>query len=536
VRDRLKSKYYLLLAGVICSVTIPMQIAPSCAQPPAKTSVKTAKKAKPPQSSLPQTNTLTASEGVQLIEEIFDKLKNVPVIAVANAKQLLAYQNQSAQQQQAWGSADSNLMIKPAQSNAPRAMPVASYSGAADKGLTVANKPAAPSASGARWRFQPQTITAPASNSETSQLEVAANTRSQTVWEKKGRVQTQSSSQMLADNELDSLRQEGARDAKNITTYGGRADAAGNVLSSAPLIREFAKDQLASAGGKATLNGTLLQAQGTKAKVAQVDLDDALRRANSPQFNKLAKSLSGANLPDVCVQVQASVGRQKSQLKTAAGYAPGAGGLVPPPPPQFITMGGAPTSALSSEGPADMMAPQTFDARLQFSAKKSAMRATQARGAVMKEERDEIALLPITKFSGIPLVSLGDSEAELSKRLGDVGVVEITVLKPWTVWSVKKRGSQECSLQVFTQRGVVEAVRVKDKSVWTNQQGIGLGDEVSIVKEKFGEPAFIISHLPIKPSAPKVYVYPISQVAFRLEKTANADAPHIKDIIIFNVK
>jgi len=160
--------------------------------------------------------------------------------------------------------------------------------------------------------------------------------------------------------------------------------------------------------------------------------------------------------------------------------------------------------------------------------------ANNWRQASRKKAAEEIAILPLTKFSGIPLVNLGDSDSDLSKRLATAGTVEITIVKPWTVWSVKRHGSQDCGLQVFSRNGVVEAIRVQDKSVWTNQQGIVLGDEISVVKEKFGEPAFILSH-PI-PSGNKTYVYPISQVAFRMRRTVETDPPRIKDIIIFNVK
>jgi hypothetical protein len=521
VRDCLKSKYLLFMAGVICSVTVPIGIEPAVAQSPAKSptksAAKSAKKAKSTQVALPQTNSFSASEGVQLIEEIFQKLKNVPQLALAKSKQLLAYQGAPPAQQQ-WGAGDSNLMIKPAQSNAPKPFQPGAFAPVDKVGRAGQNT------SGARWHFSPQNITpnqAAGPASLATPTDNFSSTGSNNVWEK-GRQQMQALPQEPTDSEQDALK-----DAKNISTYGGKADQSGNVLSNAPLIKEFNKDQAAAPSANA--NGAQVQ----NAPMAQSNLSDAIRRSHSPQFNRLARSLSGANLPDVTVQVQTSTVPRSQQLKS--GYVAGAAGMVPPPPPELIALRGAPNGAFAPSG-ADFPESQVVDARISIRAKKASMaRPSSVRGSLLsRDAREEIALLPLAKFSGIPLVNLGDSDSDLSKRLGDVGVVEITVVKPWTVWSVKKRGSQDCSLQVFTQRGVVEAVRVKDKSVWTNQQGIGLGDDVSVVKEKFGEPAFILSHA--VPSANKVYVYPISQVAFRLERAAEADAPRIKDIIIFNVK
>jgi hypothetical protein len=526
VRDCLKSKYLLFMVGVICSVTVPIGIEPAVAQSPAKSPAKSAakstKKAKSTQVALPQTNSFSASEGVQLIEEIFQKLKNVPQLALAKSKQLLAYQGAPPAQQQ-WGAGDSNLMIKPAQSNAPKAQQGA-FAYPVDKvsraGQNTTNSAAR---GGARWRFSPQNISpnqAAGPASVATPTDNFSGTGSSNVWEK-GRSQMQALPQEPAESEQDAIK-----DAKNISTYGGRADQSGNVLSNAPLIKEFNKDQAAAPSANA--NGAQVQ----NAPMSQSNLSDAIRRSHSPQFNRLARSLSGGNLPDVTVQVQTSTVPRSQQLKT--GYVAGAAGMVPPPPPELIALRGAPNGAFAPSG-ADISETQVVDARISIRAKKGAMRPSPLRSSLLsRDTREEIALLPLTKFSGIPLVNLGDSDSDLSKRLGDVGVVEITMVKPWTVWSVKKRGSQDCSLQIFTQKGVVEAVRVKDKSVWTNQQGIGLGDDVSVVKEKFGEPAFILSHA--VPSANKVYVYPISQVAFRLERAAETDPPRIKDIIIFNVK
>jgi hypothetical protein len=514
VTDRLKSKYVFLLASLFASATVCLQSVPGLAQ----ASGQPVKKSIVAKGKVVKSNSVTASEGVQLIEEIFQKLRNVPQLALAKSKQLLAFQNAPIQQQ-SWGSADSNLIIKPAQSNLAKPMSAPTSA--------LAEKAAMSNLKGNNITIADAAM--PVGGS--------AGVRARVVWEQ-GRQQQRSPMATDKEDEQDL----GLSQAKNIATYGGRADQSGSVVSNAPLIKEF-REQSSTSSNAIAGGATLQGAPVTKMKVAQVNLDDAIRRARSPAFRQLAKTLSGANLPEMSVRIQTTPSRVQQQFSEAkslepAPASPGNAGNSA----QMVSARGTLSGFNPGMAPQAMdslsAVPQVLDARMAMSAKKSeSVRQKSVRSSYQlkaKDAREEIALLPLTKFSGIPLVNLGDSDGDLSKRLASAGTVEITMVKPWTVWSVRKHGSQECGLQVFSQKGVVEAVRVQDKSIWTNQQGIILGDEVSVVKEKFGEPAFILSH-PI-PSGNKIYVYPISQVAFRLERSAETDPPRIKDIIIFNVK
>jgi hypothetical protein len=539
VVQRLDLKYLLLIA--LAGVGIWDQSNPCQGQP----QHKSVKKSAMPTGVLTDPSLASASEGVQLVEEIFQKLRNSPQIALTNSKQLLAFQS-APMQAQSWGSADSNLLIRPAQ-------------GSARVGYGYRPRPGDNSYKTVRLEGIPSDAMATTGGYASS----IPTARARTVWEKGQQskaVQQQGQTDKSAEGEDGEFAAKEATSSKIVATFGMRPGLTGSVVSSSPLITEF-KGQSGRAGS-GTVAGTMTQLPQTNAgKPGQLDLNEAIRRANSPQFSRLAQSLSGAgaNVGDMTVRIMAKKGNANT-----VEYAPNAAFGPASANTESIAMR-APVSS-----PVDALEPTVIDERhytggpmegfgLPFGVPGAAGSERQSTGLVpppstlksasrsshqiavqgkllrrAKAAREEVALLPLTKVSGIPLVNLGDSDLDLSKRLESAGTVHITVVKPWTVWSVKPRGSQEYSLQVFLQKGVVEAVRVKDNTLWTNQQGIALGDEVSVVKEKFGEPAFILSH-PV-PSGNKTYVYPISQVAFRLERSKETDSPRIKDIIIFAVK
>lgn len=89
-------------------------------------------------------------------------------------------------------------------------------------------------------------------------------------------------------------------------------------------------------------------------------------------------------------------------------------------------------------------------------------------------------------------------------------------------------------MQVYVRHGLVEALRIFDNAFIAPDFGVHLNDDVSTVKAKFGEPAFMQDE-PECPSA-KNYVYPISQVSFELTRASNSPSPKVVSVLIFTVK
>lgn len=151
-----------------------------------------------------------------------------------------------------------------------------------------------------------------------------------------------------------------------------------------------------------------------------------------------------------------------------------------------------------------------------------------------KNKPIEIALLPPSVVTGIPLVRLGGSEHETNKALSGKGSLNKTQINDWSVWSLQKPGNSEVSLQVYTRNGQVEAMRIFDTSFIAADFGVKLGDDLGTVKHKFGEPAFILSEPQSRGG--QNYVYPISQVSFQLAYTSRTTPPKVVSLLIFNAK
>ncbi len=163
----------------------------------------------------------------------------------------------------------------------------------------------------------------------------------------------------------------------------------------------------------------------------------------------------------------------------------------------------------------------------------------------------DIALIPPTVVSGIPAVRLGSSTKEARQSIASLGQISKQHLDDWMVWSVYQAKAKVASnvrtdkgssqgkepveslrLQIFIQAGMVEAIRVFDASLMRPNLSINIGDNLSLIKQKFGEPAFILAEPNLKVS--QNYIYPINQVGFQLERQKNEDAPKVKSILIFN--
>lgn len=149
-----------------------------------------------------------------------------------------------------------------------------------------------------------------------------------------------------------------------------------------------------------------------------------------------------------------------------------------------------------------------------------------------KSKSIEIALLPPSVVTGIPLVRLGTSEQETNRALTGKGSINKTKVNDWSVWSLQKPGNEEVSLQIYTKNGQVQAIRIFDSSLISPDFGVKLGDDLGTVKHKFGEPSFILSEPQSRGG--QNYVYPISQVSFQLAYTSKTTAPKVVSLLIFN--
>jgi hypothetical protein len=147
----------------------------------------------------------------------------------------------------------------------------------------------------------------------------------------------------------------------------------------------------------------------------------------------------------------------------------------------------------------------------------------------------DIALLPPNVVTGIPLVRLGASENQANGALQAIGSMKQLKVNKWTVWSWGRPQSKNgTSLQLYMRNGLLDAMRIFDPSLIGSDFGVNLGDSLSRVKEKFGEPAFILQEP--GPGAGQNYVYPISQIGFQLARPAPGEQPRVVSVLIFNVK
>jgi hypothetical protein len=147
-----------------------------------------------------------------------------------------------------------------------------------------------------------------------------------------------------------------------------------------------------------------------------------------------------------------------------------------------------------------------------------------------------IAVLPPNVFTGIPLVRLGIPESQANSALNAIGTTREQRVDNWRVMSWQKNTSKtQTALQLYVRNGLLDAMRIFDPSLIGPEFGINMGDGLTRVKEKFGEPAFILSE-PV-PGAGKNYIYPVSQVGFQLVPSqVPGEEPRVASVLLFNVK
>jgi hypothetical protein len=233
-------------------------------------------------------------------------------------------------------------------------------------------------------------------------------------------------------------------------------------------------------------------------------------------------------------------------MQTQYGASPG--GLVPPPPSASLPRSGLPSSPHSR---AALMAKPTTTAGPRITTNSNQLPPTRLQSFASDKGFDEniygdegtqaagsreaqIAMLPPNVFTGIPVVKLGSSEAQASRALAASGTMERQRINGWTVLTFFKPQTRDPALQVYMRHGQVDALRTFDASLVGPDFGVRLGDSLATVKERFGEPAFIIPEP--TPGAGQNYVYPISQVAFLMARPSLNEAPQVMGLFIFNPK
>lgn len=171
--------------------------------------------------------------------------------------------------------------------------------------------------------------------------------------------------------------------------------------------------------------------------------------------------------------------------------------------------------------------------------------ATRAKVARADSERDialeakdsngaplQIAFLPPNTVHGLNGLPLGASEEEVDRFLKNKGALSKAAVSGWKIWTLSDN-KQNPLIQVYMRSSRAEAYRIYSQSYVPAGLGLALSDELSAMKSKFGEPAFILEEPGVRTVTAKNYVYPVSQVSFQLVRTGAGSAPQILSLMLF---
>lgn len=467
----------------------------------------------------------SAEGGVHLLEHILQRMRNLPQLAISKTKQTIAFQSQ-AQSAIFEPNQAANLLIKP--KDLPRAQKAKMVPGAGVIASTGAMIRSGSSMAGAGGGFGG--VGDGFTNAdETSTVDQSKN-RAISGWERQEAGQSADEGDKIANlvPGIGRVREYSLNDQEEKSFKEERNK---KIISTAPLITEFSShSQL-----PATQSSSLSPAADQAAPPSE-------RRPAKASAKKGAWSSPG-NLPISSPQpggFSAGFGGSSG----ASGYTRGSrldgihlDDARTPPPPQvqgklLAKRPSGPGLPASNYGrfvgtPGDNL----YGEKLYYDRKIPPLNRLKA--DVPGRDLD-IALTPPTVITGITLVRLGNSEKEAARSIASLGKAHKELIHGWSVWSIQKRDCKDCSIQIFLRHGIVEAIRIFDPTLLRPELGVTLGDCLSAVKEKFGEPAFILSEA----SGPTTqnYIYPISQVGFQLARSKQNDAPKIVSMIVFNVK
>lgn len=473
--------------------------------------------------------------GVRLLEDILTRMRNLPQIAMSRNKQTYRYQQVAQNAPAPQGKTDQLLAIKPKEnplkekaeskrrSTLAMALP-SSEASYASRGLAsddyakdnVMGKMSR-SNSLAKYNAGPS-VKSSYQSSDTVQYFGGQSPREVYVkpQDQPKPLATSIGNLFNATSGLSKKMEEAQRIAQAPSATRQSAPGAGGAAKNSQLADERHSGIVSFRGDKAKIIST-------NPYVTEYDKGLASAGAPSSQSSQGAQANSGSIAYD-----------EEGEAKSAVN----SGKPMPPPAAAPLSAMQAESSAYPQKPPAE---PSLFKHVREFLNQNEkvvagASTGNRAETAAIRDKIKsiEIALLPPSVVTGIPLVRLGTSETETSKALAGKGAVNKTQVNDWSVWSLQKPGNDDVSLQIYSRNGQVEAIRIFDSSLISPDFGVKLGDDLGTVKHKFGEPAFILSEPQSRGG--QNYVYPISQVSFQLAYTSKSTAPKVVSLLIFNAK
>jgi hypothetical protein len=461
--------------------------------------------------------------GVKLLEDIFQRLHNLPQLAMKRTKQSLAFQNQAIAQQISQGATDPLLTIKPKEIPR-RGKTKTPLSGPSP--TTIAMLPPGDFSKNAN---------------EAKEERQAEKTRDDRAGQEAAPgLGSAVGGLYKATQQIDNLRRisEEASERSGSSLHAGPAGGLGKSVAR----RKEIMDSSQSARIANYSRGYRISDRPLITEFPS----DSLATGRPTQAKKVPRADFGAQLGAPGTS-NAPVGND-----SVAALAP-----VPPPeaPPLYKIVREFFGNAKNKNAQKDVFADEEKaehvygDERYGFPASAPAHgpgRGPTYAGALQRQQRfpsnaatnrlAEVALLPPSVITGVPLMRLGVSEKEAAKALTSRGTASKQAIGEWTVLSSPKLHASEAAIQVYMRHGMVEAIRIFDSSLITSDLGVRLGDALPAVKQRFGEPRFILSEPMGASSYGQNYVYPISQVSFQLSRVRSNSAPQVISLFIFNVK
>jgi hypothetical protein len=488
--------------------------------------------------------------GVKLLEDILSRMRNLPQIAMTYNQQSFKYAPAGNKPEPSQGATDQLLAIRPKE-NATKAK------AESKRRSTLAMAQPAEASYGGRARFQE------VESSAKGFASTAQPAKKQSTYSKERNSGLPSTgagpdaNKMMGKMIARSQASAGSDSSVYVTNYGNIKESADRPMPAgvkplsqtiAPLfditkkmedaqrIAQAPRQQAAPGGGggstNANVRGTFVADERHSGGTFRNEKQKVI--STNPLITEYDKyGASGAAGADSFAEEGSLTDSKNSPANRRDAGAPSIANAPPP-------------AAMQSAEPASPMKPpgepSLFKHVREFlnrDAERAAMLAGQRQQAEFAPQQEkskpiEIALLPPSVVTGIPLVRLGGSENETNKALSGKGSLNKTQINDWSVWSLQKPGNTEVSLQVYTRNGQVEAMRIFDTSFISADFGVKLGDDLGTVKQKFGEPAFILSEPQSRGG--QNYVYPISQVSFQLAYTSRTTPPKVVSLLIFNAK
>lgn len=164
-----------------------------------------------------------------------------------------------------------------------------------------------------------------------------------------------------------------------------------------------------------------------------------------------------------------------------------------------------------------------------------------------KDQKQIVAYNPPSMVFGIAGLQLGASNNDVGSYLKsqfgtDKSKFKSFKYKEWLVWSLQEPSGkgERTTLQIFSRANQVEALRIFDDKYIPDAVNVRLADTMAVMKNRFGEPAFVLEEPQVKDSSKanekkmiKNYVYPVSQVSFQLVRGESGGSPVVTSVLLF---